>query len=83
MAEEEARQYAKAEGFRALDLFQAFSLTHEISPALQGAEVFSMLRESNLEPKAYLDTFYDTGREREWSVEGGHPPGEGARSGGN
>jgi len=39
---------------------------------MTGAEVFSLLRESDLEPDAYLDAFFDTGTERQTeSGEGG------------
>lgn len=30
-----------------------------------GAEVFSLLRDSELEPESYLDRFFDTGSERQ------------------
>jgi hypothetical protein len=34
-----------------------------------GVEVFSLMRNSTLEPAAYLDRFFDTGSERQGSVE--------------
>ncbi|TDD57412.1 hypothetical protein E1263_23870 [Kribbella antibiotica] len=34
-----------------------------------GAEVFSLMRNSTLEPDKYLDTFFDTGAERQKTVE--------------
>ncbi|HEY3562412.1 MAG TPA: hypothetical protein VGL05_33330 [Kribbella sp.] len=34
-----------------------------------GAEVFSLMRSSALEPDEYLDTFFDTGTERQKIVE--------------
>jgi hypothetical protein len=30
-----------------------------------GAEVFSLMRASDLEPEAYIDRFFDTGLERQ------------------
>ena len=33
-----------------------------------GAELFSLLRESDLEPKEYLDAFFDTGDERQGEI---------------
>jgi hypothetical protein len=39
---------------------QAF---HLFDPPEHGAEVFSLIRETHLEPEAYLDSFFDTGRE--------------------
>jgi hypothetical protein len=35
----------------------------------QGAEIFSLLRDSELEPDEYLDAFFDTGTEREASLD--------------
>ena len=35
-----------------------------------GAEVFSLMRDSNLKPDAYLDRFFDTGAEHQGLVEG-------------
>lgn len=51
-----------------LDLAQAFRL---FDPPASGQEVFSLMRESELQPKDYLDAFFDTGRERQ-----GHIPAE-------
>ena len=31
----------------------------------EAAEVFSLMRDSNLEPDAYVDRFFNTGRERQ------------------
>ena len=45
-----------------LGFAQAYLLADE--PAT-GAEVFSLMRSSDLEPEAYLDTFFDTGSERQ------------------
>jgi hypothetical protein len=33
-----------------------------------GIELFSLLRESDLEPSAYLDHFHDTGTERQTEI---------------
>lgn len=64
----------------ALDLFQVYRLADdapgEAEPltfpvnnkafsAVQGAEVFSLIRESDLDPSEYLDRFFDTGCEWE------------------
>ena len=43
-----------------LGLAQAYLLADEVEP---GAEVFSLMRSSDLGPADYLDTFFDTGRE--------------------
>jgi hypothetical protein len=62
MAEQEAKSYASgADEF--LNFSQAFALSESI--AAHGAEVFSLLRESSLEPEAYIDALFDTGTERE------------------
>ena len=65
LAETEAKAYAEKEGFIALDLFQGYWLFDEVSLIPQGSEVFSLLRESDLHAEKYLDTFFDTGAERQ------------------
>ena len=63
-AEAEAQTYAAAipeEPDRYLGLAQAFALFD--APG-DGAEVFSLLRESRLAAEDYLDAFFDTGSER-------------------
>jgi hypothetical protein len=59
-AEDEVAEYTEAVGGRPLDLLQSYQLADE--PA-DGAEVFSLIRRSDLEPGAYLDSFFDTGQE--------------------
>ncbi|GAA5495834.1 hypothetical protein Rhal01_02013 [Rubritalea halochordaticola] len=65
LAEEEAKEYAESEGFELLDLFQAYWMFNEPLTVEQGMEVFSLLRESDLEASVYLDTFFDTHHERQ------------------
>ncbi|MET3652331.1 hypothetical protein [Dyella japonica] len=67
LAENEARSYAE-ESSEYLGHSQAFALFEPVSAS--GVEVFSLLRESNLSPKAYLDAFFDTGRERQQNSPG-------------
>jgi hypothetical protein len=67
LAEAEALQYATEieESPRTyLGLAQAYHLFDEPG---HGAEVFSLIRDSSLEPDEYLDTFFDTGSERQSS----------------
>lgn len=59
-AESEAESYASDET-RFLGYFSAFQMFDEPG---EGAEVFSLMRDSRLEPKRYVDKFFDTGRER-------------------
>jgi hypothetical protein len=61
LAEEEAAVYAQKESLEHLGLAQAFELAGAPST---GVEVFSLMRESDLDPDDYLDQFFDTGRER-------------------
>ena len=62
LAEQEATAYAgDADEF--LGFSQAYALVDLL--AGHGVEVFSLLRESDLEPNEYIDTFFDTGGERE------------------
>jgi len=63
-AEEEAKDYAVREGFTVLDLFQAHWMTDEVDSIPDGTELYSLLRDSDLDPSDYLDAFFDTGNER-------------------
>jgi hypothetical protein len=62
-AEVDAREYAEILGHEYVGLAQAFLLSED--PEVDGAEVFSLVRDSNLDPDAYLDRFFDTGQERQ------------------
>lgn len=61
LAEAEAAEFASDED-EYLGLSQAYRLFDEPG---HGAEVFSLMRTSVMEPDAYLDSFFDTGAERE------------------
>ncbi len=65
LAEAEAEDYAGDED-EYLEIAQAFLL---YDAPTQGAEVFSLMRSSKLEPDEYLDTFFDTGSERQQPFE--------------
>ncbi|MCG6499782.1 hypothetical protein [Kitasatospora sp. A2-31] len=62
LAEAEAGTYAAGNGSHYLGLAQSYRL--DGVPGA-GAEVFSLLRDSPLEPDAYLDAFFDTGTEHQ------------------
>jgi hypothetical protein len=69
LAEDEAASYAAVMDARVMDagdeylgLAQAYELVDDPG---HGSEVFSLLRESELDAEAYLDTFFDTGTERQ------------------
>jgi len=62
LAEQEAKSYA-SDGDEFLGFSQAFALSEPV--AAHGAEVFSLLRESNLEPEEYIDALFDVGTEYE------------------
>jgi hypothetical protein len=62
-AEREARVYAKGER-GPLPLFQAFALYDDVTFSGESVEVFSLIRESDLLPAQYLDSFFDTGGEK-------------------
>jgi hypothetical protein len=67
LAEKEAATYAAASQVEYLDLAQVCKLPgHPTS----GAEVFSLVRDSQLASDDYLDTFFDTGTERQSSWNG-------------
>jgi hypothetical protein len=62
-AEREARDYASdLETAEYTGLAQAYQL---FNPPADGAEVFSLIRDSELAPDDYLNTFFDTGSERQ------------------
>jgi hypothetical protein len=60
LAEADAVAYATTLEARYLGLAQAYKM--DGSPA-QGAEVFSLIRQSELAAAEYLSAFFDTGRE--------------------
>ena len=67
LAEEEAKSYAASNGLHYLGYVQVYAIP---SAELDvGIEVFSLIRESNLEPDEYLTSFFDTGRERQRYVD--------------
>ena len=61
LAKSEATAYA-ADGEKDLGLSQAYELDESVDAT--GVEVFSLLRESDLEPDDYVRTFFLTGKER-------------------
>lgn len=63
-AQAEAQEYAEFAGATYLpDVGQAYHLAD--APPRDGAEVFSLIRDSALPPKPYVDRFFATGRERQ------------------
>jgi hypothetical protein len=65
-AEAEAGEYAADVAGDYLGLAQVYTLADEPG---HGAELFSLLRDSRLQPAAYLDAFFDTGDERQGVIE--------------
>jgi hypothetical protein len=61
-AETEARLYADQAGGTWTGLAQGYLLS---DPVEDGAEVFSLMRNSSLAPEVYLDRYFDTGSERQ------------------
>ncbi|HJY07769.1 MAG TPA: hypothetical protein VJ323_15735 [Bryobacteraceae bacterium] len=68
LAEQEAKSYAR-DGDEFSGFSQRFALPEPI--AAHGAEVFSLLGESNLEPEEYIAALFDTGTEHEQDVSHG------------
>jgi hypothetical protein len=68
LAEEEAQQYERRFDVhdRYLGLAQAFEIADEPG---HGVEIFSLLRDSELSPATYLDTYFDTGTEYQQSTD--------------
>jgi hypothetical protein len=67
LAEAEGQEYAASTGFQYLGLSQAFDLKTDSLPS--GTEAFSLIRTSSLQPGDYLNRFFDTGSERQGSLE--------------
>ncbi|MEW1913728.1 hypothetical protein AB0442_35775 [Kitasatospora sp. NPDC085895] len=65
LAEAEAAGYAEDTGVEYTGLAQCYEAVDVPGP---GAEVFSLLRDSPLEPDAYLDRYFDDGGERQLPV---------------
>lgn len=53
-----------------LELAQSYYLADEPG---DGAEVYSLMRDSDLPPEEYLDTFFDTGSERQRAIDVSEP----------
>jgi hypothetical protein len=66
MAEAEATAYASANDVEYLNFCQSYAMFDEV--AASSIEVFSLLRDSALEPDEYLSRFFDTGSERERDI---------------
>lgn len=60
LAEQEAEVYAE-QNMEFLGYSLAYALYDEVP--VSGIEIFSLLRDSDLEPEDYLDAFFDTGKE--------------------
>lgn len=67
---DEARRYANDHGMTGTGMVQAFALFE--APG-DGAEVFSLLRESDLSADDYVEAFFDTGRERQGGEDDDEP----------
>jgi hypothetical protein len=65
LAEREAKRYAKDRSGQFAGLSQGFWLFEELVLPQQGVEVFSLLRDSDLDTSQYLDAFFDTGGEHQ------------------
>lgn len=66
MAEHEAAEYVADRPFEYLELAQTYRLADDTIES--GMEIFSLLRDSDLEPVEYLTAFFDTGRERQRQI---------------
>ena len=65
LAEAESAKYAAANKLEDLGFTQVYEM---ITKAANGAEVFSLIRDSYLQPDEYLNSFIATGGEREGEV---------------
>ncbi|MGW1060372.1 hypothetical protein [Micromonospora rubida] len=65
LAEAEAAEYTNEFDRRYLGFAQAYRMFDELG---HGAEVYSLMRDSELPSDAYLTTFFDTGEERQGTL---------------
>lgn len=65
LAEQEAAHYIDGMDSAYLGLAQVYTLFD--NPG-HGAEIFSLIRRSELDPSTYLDTFFDTGEENQQTL---------------
>lgn len=65
LAEAEALDYIEDTTSTYLGLAQCFYLGDDIQQIHSGTEVYSLMRDSQLSPDQYLDTFFDTGTEHQ------------------
>ena len=63
LAETEAADYAEDLNLQYVGLAQAFHLAETTVGV--GSELFTLCRESDLDPQDYIATFFDTGAERQ------------------
>ncbi|MGU3411141.1 hypothetical protein ACLBWP_13605 [Microbacterium sp. M1A1_1b] len=68
-AEAEAAEYAENVDAEYVGLAQAYAVADDLG---DGAEVFSLMRDSDLAPDEYLDAFFSTGDERQGDVDSSH-----------
>jgi hypothetical protein len=66
LAEAEAIEYANEVGYSYLGFAQTYRMFDELG---HGAEVYSLIRDSELTPDAYLTAFFDTGHERQGTLD--------------
>jgi hypothetical protein len=67
LAEADAEEYAEILGSEYVGLAQSYRLSDVPG---HGAEIFSLIRRSTLDPSDYVDRFFDTGTEYQRQLEG-------------
>lgn len=63
IAEKEAEKYAKQNGHEYMNFVDIYHTYLKKIDTTKPNEVFSLIRATTLEPKEYLDHFFDTGKE--------------------
>lgn len=63
LAEREAQEYGRDVGTSYVGVAQSYELSDD--PSQLGAEVFSLIRDSELDPEAYAARFFATGTEHQ------------------
>jgi hypothetical protein len=66
LAEEEAKEYAAQIEGQYLGFLQAYRMANDLG---HSSEVFSLLRDSDLDPTEYIDRFFQTGSEHSQGIQ--------------
>jgi hypothetical protein len=73
LAAAEVAEYCRVLDLQDTGLYQGFLIADDVGELISGAELFSLIRGSDLEPDEYLDRFFDTGDEIQGTIPSSPP----------